>query len=498
MKIVIAGGGTAGWLAALIIAKIQRNSHEITVIESERIGIIGAGEGSTGQLTDIINNVSWDYGCDEADFLAEARATIKLGIRHRDWRCVGHEYVGPIDNTNSYGVGPDYMFLHALANDLPWHASSECGWLIEHGLTNYHRDGAGLNSEIKLNAYHFDAVGVGRYFRKVVQPEGVKHVIGDIAHVTVDEHGITGLVMQDGRTITADFYIDCTGFARKLMNALGVSWKSYRDYLPVNRAMPFILPYADGEEPDSTTLAWAQSSGWMWRIPTADRWGCGYVYDGDFISDDQAQAEIEAALGRPIDPIRVLSFDTGRLDQLWHKNCLALGLCAAFAEPLEATSIHSTIMQIQTWTRDYLRDTAADTINPGSCNVYNRRMSRMYDDFCDFLNLHYQTQRDDSEFWRWMRTGETQTDVVRDTLALSRSKILSAGDMLGYHGYAGVPLWNWVLAGLGHVNKCSADRELEFYNTDRDMVAFRWKLHMDGMRTSSANMVTNSAFLARS
>lgn len=496
MRIVIAGGGTAGWLAALIISKIQRHSHEITVIESSRIGIVGAGEGSTGHLTDIVNNVTWDYGCDEAEFMAEARATVKLGIRHRDWRHVGHEYIGPIDSTNSFGVGPDYMFLHALSNDLPWHASSDCGWFIEHGLTNYQRTPKGLDSDIKINAYHFDAHGVGRYFRKVVEADGVAHIDGEIVDVLTDASGITGLLLQDGRRIDADFYIDCTGFARKLMTALDVPWNSYRKHLPVNRAMPFLIPYADGEIPDPTTLAWAQSSGWMWRIPTADRYGCGYVYDGDFISDAEAQAEIEVALGRTIEPIRVLKFDTGCLDQLWHKNCLALGLCAAFAEPLEATSIHSTIVQIQAFTRDYLRDTADETLNPGSRNIYNRRMRKMYEDFRDFLVLHYQSQRDDSEFWRWLGTGETRTDVVSDILSISRSKVLAAGDMLGYHGYAGVPLWNWVLAGLGHLNKHSADRELAFYSTDRELVAWRWNLHMEGMRANSERMVDNGAFLA--
>jgi len=494
MKIVICGGGTAGWLAALMISKIQKDSHDITVIESTKIGIVGAGEGSTGYLTDIIQNVSWNFGCNEEDFFRETGATVKLGIKHKDWRNVGHTYYGPIDSTNS--GSPDVMLCHALINDLPVHTASQNGYLISKNSSSYRQTETGIESE-KGNAYHFDAHKVGQYFKKIVTADGVKHIDTEIVDVKITEAGIESLKLADGSVITADFYIDCTGFAKKLMTSLGVKWNSYKNNLPVDTAMPFLVKYKPNEIVEPVTTAWAQTAGWMWQIPTAARYGCGYVFDSNFITNDQAQAEIERVLGHEVEPIRFLKFDTGRLEKVWYKNCLALGLCAAFAEPLEATSIHSTIVQLNAFIFDYLKDTPEDTINTGSQNIYNYRMCGMYDDFKDFLVLHYQTQRTDSEFWRWMRTGETRTDFVNNIIELSRSKIPQSADFRSYYGYAGAPLWNWVLAGLGILTKAQAEKEMKFYGIDTDLTKFRWTLHENDMQGRVDSMIENTEFVNR-
>jgi hypothetical protein len=494
MKIVICGGGTAGWLAALMISRIQKSSHDITVIESSKIGIVGAGEGSTGYLTDIIQNVSWDYGCNEEDFFRETGATVKLGIKHKDWRTIGHTYYGPIDGTFS-GSTPDIMLCHALMNNLPAHTASQNGYLLSKNSSSYRQTETGIASE-KGNAYHFDAHKVGQYFKKIVTADGVKHIDAEIIDVTVTETGIESLRLADGTIITADFYIDCTGFAKKLMTSLGVKWKSYKNNLPVDTAMPFLLKHKPGEIVEPVTTAWAQTAGWMWQIPTVERYGCGYVFDSNFITNEQAQAEIEQVLGQDIDPIRFLKFETGRLEQVWHKNCLALGLCAAFAEPLEATSIHSTIVQLNSFIFDYLKDTAADTVNTGSQNIYNRRMCDMYDDFKDFLVLHYQTQRTDSEFWRWMQTGETRTDFVNNIIELSKIKIPQSADFRSYYGFAGAPLWNWVLVGLGIVTKKQAEKDMKFYGVDPEISRIRWQLHENDMQGRLEDMIENTEFIA--
>ena len=496
MRIAIVGGGTAGWLAALMISKVQKNTHDITVIESSKIPIIGAGEGSTGYLTDIIQNNTWDYGCNEEDFFRETGATVKLGIKHRDWAGIGKTYYGPIDGTNTSGGNPDIMLCHAIANDIPFHTASYNGYLLHENRASYQYDGDVLNST-KTNSYHFDAHKVGRYFKKITETEGVKHIDAEVLAVIQDERGISSLKLTDDRSIEADFFIDCTGFARKLMSAMGVTWTSYQKNLPVNTAMPFLMKYEEGETIEPVTTAWAQSSGWMWQIPVAERWGCGYVYDSNFISDDQAHAEIEAALGKRVDPIRFLKFDTGRLDKLWHKNCLALGLCAAFAEPLEATSIHSTIVQLTAFIWDCLRDTRDETQNPGLENIYNRRMISMYDDFKDFLVLHYQTQRQDTEFWRWMHTGETRTDFVNNILDVVKTRIPRPGDFARFYGYAGSPLYNWVLAGLGYIDKDLASRDLDFFGVDRNLAALNWKLREEDMKNITKNMLDNTEFSRR-
>jgi len=460
MKIVICGGGTAGWLAALMLTKVQPQ-HQVTVIESSRIGIVGAGEGSTGYLTDIIQGNTWKYGCDEKDFLRETGATIKLGIRHKDWRQVGHEYIGPIDGTNSNGMC-DYMMLSAVAHNKPAHTTSFNGAMIEHGSSSFFMDENGLNNR-HAHAYHFDAHLVGKYFKKVCGT-AVRHIDADIQTVNLDQRGYAvSVTCGDGLVVEGDFFIDATGFARVFMKPMHNSWHSYRENLPVNTAMPFLVPYTDGEKIDPVTTAWAQSAGWMWQIPTQARKGCGYVFDDNFITHEQAQAEIERVLGHEIQPIRFLKFDTGRMDQVWVRNCLWIGLSSAFAEPLEATSIHSTIVQLQSFVFEYLRETLDHTCNPGSIAIYNRRMARMYDDFKDFLVMHYTGGRQDSEFWRWLATGETLTPVVRELLEMQRTRHIRPSDILGYYGYAGADLYNWVMAGLGHLGSELAQKELDFY-----------------------------------
>lgn len=491
MKIVICGGGTAGWLAALMISKIQKNTHDITVIESSKIGIVGAGEGSTGYLTDIIQNNSWDYGCNEEDFIRETGATIKLGIKHQDWRQVGHTYYGPIDST---GNNPDFTLFNALIKDAPFHTSSQNGYLIEAGCTNFWYENGKLKNT-GAHGYHFDAHRVGQYFKKIVTADGVKHIDSEILDVEVDEQGIKSLKLSNGQTITADFYIDCTGFARKLTRALDIKWISYKKNLPVDTAMPFLVKHKPGEVPEPVTTAWAQQAGWMWQIPTADRIGCGYVFDSNFLTEDQAHQEVELALGHEIEPVRFLKFDTGRQEKLWHKNCLALGLCAAFAEPLEATSIHSTIVQLQAFIFDYLKDNLNETLNSGMQNIYNRRMTTMYDDFKDFLVLHYQTPRNDTEFWRWMNTGETRTEFVDNIIELSKTKFPQAADFGSYYGYAGSPLWNWILLGLGYLDKSSAQKELNFYQPRQDDLDLRWQIYNETMQQQVNSMLPNSHFI---
>lgn len=490
MRICIVGGGTAGWLAALMVSKVQGTSHEVVVVESSRIGIIGAGEGSTGYLTDIIIGTSYDYGCNEADFFRETNATVKLGIHHRDWRQKGRSYIAPIDTSFAQGL-VDFTTLHAIANSMPFHLSSTNGYMIEHGKSVHYIDENGKINSTKGHAYHFDAHLVGRYFKKVCG-NAVKHVDDEVVDVLLTENGfISSIRLASGQTMHADFFVDCTGFSRLFAKKLGIRWKSYSDNLPVNKAMPFLLDYQEGEEISPVTTAWAQGSGWMWQIPTQTRKGCGYVYCGDFVTDDQAHREIELSLGRKVDPIRVLEFDTGRLERLWTGNCLFLGLCAAFAEPLEATSIHSTIVQLQTFIFGYLKDSQEETCNPGSISFYNKRMSRMYDDFRDFLNLHYMTNRNDTDFWKWMSTGETATDRTRDILSMQKHRTLQAGDIDSYHGYAGAGLYNWILAGLGHLGPDLARRELAFFG-DTDRAGVIWNIHQKNLANMAKSMINNT------
>lgn len=463
MKIVIVGGGTAGWLAALFISKVQKNSHDITVVESSKIGIIGAGEGSTGHLADIVNNRLWNFDCNEADFIKECDVTLKLGIKHVGWTPkLDDFYIGPIDGSNTGGDIPDINFLHALGHtDIKkLHTCTILGSFCDANKSTFFD----MESTTGNHAYHFDAHKVGKYFQKVSMKENVKHIDAEVLDVVLNEQGfITKLKLDEGREVEGDLFIDCSGFARVLMNKLGAKWISYKDNLPVNAALPFLMPYKDDEIIEPMTTAWAQKNGWMWDIPTQARRGCGYVFSDDFTTADQAQAELEHALGHKIDPIRLLKFDTGRLDQFWVKNCIAVGLSAAFAEPLEATSIHSTIVQLTYLVFEYLRDDMKDTYSPGTASAYNRRVGYMYDTFRDFLVLHYAGGRNDSEFWKYISSGATLTPFVRDMLDMSKHRSPNTSEFLGFFGYAGWVLFSQVLAGTNNLTPEIARKELEFF-----------------------------------
>jgi tryptophan halogenase len=189
----------------------------------------------------------------------------------------------------------------------------------------------------------------------------------------------------------------------------------------------------------------------MWQIPSQHRKGCGYVFDDNFITADQAQAEIETTLGRPIDPIRVLKFDTGRLENVWEKNCLAIGLAAAFAEPLEATSIHTTIAQLMTFVFEFLKPKLEDTLNPGSRNSYNRRTAKLYDATKEFLIAHYMGGRTDSEFWKYVSSGKTKTEFVDNLLTMCKTQMPANRDLDISFAAPDMGLWSFVLAGLGHI-----------------------------------------------
>lgn len=462
MKIIIVGGGTAGWLAALMLTKI-RPEHTVTVIESSKIGIIGAGEGSTGSLTNIIQNIMWDFGIDEQEFIRETDSTIKLGIKHIGWnKDTKSHYIGPIDGTPTSDDRCDVIFQHALGyrdKDL-LHLATELGYKIHHNKNSFvEKEGN--------HAYHFDAHKVGQFFKKI--STHAEHIDSEVDHVFTDsETGfVTKLKCANGQTIEGDLFIDASGFNRVLMNAVGGKWKSYKENLPVNSAMPFLLPYEDNEIIQPVTNAWAQPNGWCWQIPTKNRRGCGYVFSDDFTTPEKAQEELELNLGKKIEPIRVLKFESGRQEKVWIKNVLSIGLCAAFAEPLEATSIHTTIVQLKHFVFGCLGQTAQETCNTGTVDEYNKVNGHLYDTLKDFLVAHYICDRDDSEFWKFIGSGATITPFVKDLHEVCKYRVPNVTLFPRQEGCAGWPLWSYVLAGTNKISDTTARKEIELNNDQR-------------------------------
>jgi hypothetical protein len=452
MNIVIAGGGTAGWLAALFFANAQPNKHKVTLIESTQIGIIGSGEGATRMLTDVLNNKFFNTGSNVSEFMANTEATLKLGIRHKNWTGDGSSYYAPLDGTTTSSFSPDINFLKALCEEGTegMHIASNMGMSFKN--KKYSTD----------TAFHFDGTLIGKHFKKVLENK-VTHIEGIVTGVNLKENGfIDSLTLDSEKKIFGDLFIDCTGFSRILMKSLGVEWKSYAEQLPVNTAIPFILPRTE-VDPEPLTVAHALSSGWMWQIPTATRIGCGYVFSDKYISVEDAQKEVEDLLGHKINPIKVIKFESGRSELLWEKNCLALGLASSFAEPLEATSIHTTIVQLINFCFEFMSDTWEKTYTPNSQNRYNLRMQKLYDDIRDFLVIHYQGGRSDSDFWKHISSGKTLTPFAKEILEKSKDKPPGFLQYDYYLGCAGAPLWSWILAGTNNLTKETARKELELY-----------------------------------
>ncbi len=309
-------------------------------------------------------------------------------------------------------------------------------------------------------AYHIDNAAVGRFLRDHAKDVDVVDALVAGTVRNPETGAIEALRFEDGETLAGDFFIDCTGFRRQLIGReMEGGWVSYAEELPVNRAMPFWLDHDPARDIPTCTLAWARDAGWMWQIPTQDRLGCGYVYSDRFLSSDEARTEIEGALGHPIEPRADIRMSVGRVARPWVKNCLALGLSAGFLEPLEATSIHGTVVQLLVFAEDYMKPPF--TPNDDAASAYNQRIGRQIDDFRTFINTHYVTERDDTPFWRHVRDNCIHPET-RERLAVWRDHMPKGTDFDRYlSGFPHVEaqLYYPVLDGLGLLDREVAKRE---------------------------------------
>lgn len=465
MKIIIAGGGTAGWLTALYVLKKLPKQHEVVVIESSKLGIIGVGEGGTPFLGDIIRNVDCDFGIDGEEFTKETDAAMKMGIFHRNWKVRGEDYKAPLDFSPTHKQDNDAYLLHALENNIPFHLTTKLGWYWDQTKIPYSKvPSPTKNPDYYISeghSYHFNTYLLGRYFKKIVCEAGGTYIDAVITEVSTNDNGIESLTLDSGEVLTGDLYVDCTGFSKALITKLTDNWLDYSENLPINRAMAFYLPVEKGQEIPLWTIAHALSSGWMWQIPILNRFGCGYVFCDKYLTDEQAQEEIEKELGTKIEPYKFIKFQSGRFDKGWNKNCVALGLSYSFVEPLEATSIHSTIIQIEN-----LTEVISDKI---SIDEYNIRASKLLDAIKDFISAHYSGGRTDSEFWKNVKL----TDFAQRMVDLSKTRLLTPDDIPAGKGHPQAFQYNMVLAGLGHITPELAKRTIDSLNI-RDKMNKEW------------------------
>ena len=455
---VIVGGGTAGWLAALMLRQALPASHKITVVESSKIPTIGVGEGTTAVFRQMLKS----FGFDEFEFLRETEATIKFGIRHKDWRRVGHTYDGPIDDPHLVmepaGEPPQsYIDIFSCAAGRKLADTHLFSYLLDQHKAPYARkvDGSVMAMGPYHHAFHFDQAKAGQWLRK--KSRGVETIDALVSGVVRDAAGNITTLKTDGADVSGDFFIDCTGFRRTLISAMGAKWISYAAQLPVNRAMPFWLEISEDEELTPFTTAWAQSAGWLWMIPTQKRMGCGYVYSDHHTTPDQAKVEIEKTLGRTIEPRNDIKIDSGRVNKAWIGNCLALGLASSFLEPLEATSIHGTIVQMMVFLSQHLTCTSNDA------EKYNAFAALQLDDFKNFINAHYVSERADTPFWRDVAV-EFISVQTKERLATWQHKMPSFEDfsvLPGGFAHTQQQLYYPVLDGLGLLSRSAAQAQMQ-------------------------------------
>jgi len=408
-RIVIAGGGTAGWMTAAALARTVGEGVSVTLVESEEIGTVGVGEATIPPLHDFNHFL----GFDEDELIRETQATFKLGIEFVNWGRIGDRYIHPF---GVYGRDSQGMKFHQiwLRQSRLAGSASEVGPLSDYCLSvvaarmgRFSRpssDPATVLSSIRY-AFHFDASLYARFLRRHAEAGGVNRLEGKITSVEQDGGSgfLSALVLSDGRRIEGDFFIDCSGFRALLLGeTLGVEYRSWQHWLPCDRAVA--VPSALQGSPQPYTRASAGNAGWRWRIPLQHRVGNGHVYSSAHCSDDEATRQVLAGLDGPaVAEPRLLRFVAGRRERLWEKNCVAIGLSGGFIEPLESTSIHliqSGIFRLMALFPD--KGFAQTEIDE-----YNRWLIREYEQIRDFIILHYHaTERRDSEFWNHCRTME--------------------------------------------------------------------------------------------
>ena len=429
-RVVVVGGGTAGWMAATAIQKILAPAGvAVTLVESEAIGTVGVGEATIPPILRFNALV----GIDEAAFMAATQATYKLGIEFVDWTRRGHRYFHPfgVYGVDLAGVGFQHFWLKGrqLGDDAPLGAYSVTEQAAYRGRF-MHPDPTRPNSPVARIAYafQFDAGLYAAYLRTLAEPLGVVRIEGRVVDVAHAGGHVDHVRLDDGRTIGGDLFIDCSGFRGLLIEgALASGYVDWSDWLPCDRAVA--VPCARVADPLPYTRSTARDAGWQWRIPLQHRTGNGYVYCSRFLSDDAASATLLANLdGEAGGEPRPLRFTAGHRRAPWTGNVVALGLAAGFLEPLESTSIHLVQSGIQRllglWPT--LAWDACDTAR------FNRETIAEYTGIRAMLVLHYrQTERDDTPFWRHCRSLPVPDALAEKTaLFAANGRVTHDGDEL--------------------------------------------------------------------
>lgn len=402
MEIIVLGGGTAGYVTSLILKEKFRETINIKIIKSKDIGIIGVGEGSTEHWNDFLKFIN----IDPLLMLKECGATFKFGVMFQNWGC----------NDYLHDLEPDFYIRRGQEE------ISYLKLILEN--KKLHQD---FFYENKLpdnfipSQYHFDTHKLNIFLQKISKQRGIEIIDDIIEEVKTDSKGIS-LIKSKNKNYKADFFIDCTGFKKVLMSKLGAKWVSYNKYLKVNSAITFET--LDEDNYNTWTLAKAMDYGWRFKIPVQGRHGNGYIFSDKYTTQEKAKIEIEKDLGHEINIGKHIKFDPGRLDKAWIKNCVAVGLSANFIEPLEATSIGTSIQQA------YLLMHNLQNNSEIIRKEYNNKIINIMDNIRDFVFLHYLPWKKHNKFWKNYMADNAPPSLKR-LLSISKKRLLIDDDIEG-------------------------------------------------------------------
>jgi len=414
-RVIIAGGGTAGWVAAAALSQQFGGLIDLVLVESDDIGTVGVGEASIPPMKSFHNFLN----INEQEFMRATEATFKLGIGFENWARKGDNYI------HSFGITGQSTwvceFHHFWMRGLELGIKTELGaYCAELQAAKAHK--FAISPQTNLNyAYHLDATLYARFLRKFSEARGIKRIEGKIRSVEQhDESGfIKSLTMQSGQVIDGDLFIDCTGFRGLLIEeTLKTGYEDWTHWLPCNSAAAVQTQSVDAPVPYTRSIA--GDAGWRWRIPLQHRVGNGLVYCDKFMSDDAAtQTLLNAIEGKTITQPRIIKFTTGRRKLMWNKNCIALGLASGFVEPLESTSIHLIMMGITRLIQLFPFTGVSQTF----VDQYNMIAKAELEKIRDFIVLHYNaTERDDTPFWHYCKNMQ-----IPDSLAHRMQMFREAG-----------------------------------------------------------------------
>ena len=400
-KIIIVGGGTAGWMAASAFARFLGAGYSIRLIESDEIGTIGVGE-ATIPAIQLFNQ---SLGIDENEFIRATQGSFKLGIEFADWLKPGHCYIHAFGAVGrGLGLLPFHQYWlrhhsHGGTSSLWDYAPSALAAADNRFARPTEKPGS-LQSGVAY-AYHFDAGLYAQFLRKYAEARGVSRTEGQVVDVALNtETGfIEAVTLSSGEQVAADFFIDCSGFRGLLIEqALQSGYEDWSNYLPCDRALA--VPCASVDPLTPYTRSTAREAGWQWRIPLQHRTGNGYVYCSDFVSDADATDSLMSNLdGEALAEPRQLRFVTGKRRQIWKKNCVALGLSSGFLEPLESTSIHL----IQAGIAKLLNFFPTAGFEAADIDAFNGQMDFEFTSIRDFIILHYKANNRPGTLWKQCR-----------------------------------------------------------------------------------------------